>query len=274
MTGIDRGRGLSALAAAYHGPMQTAYGRTKITLCDDYADLGRRSAAAVANDLRALLGRKDTVRAVFAAGESQGSFLEALSREPGIDWERVDCFNIDDFWDVRMPVEFTCGRQTCRQLYDRIRARSVNLVRFDAPDPQAEAARFEALLRAAPIDLLSQGIGTSGHLALNEPNDTDFADSRWVRVVEVCEQSKRQLRADPNFQALGYIPEKGITMTIPAIVAVPRIYTIVPLGLKKPILTRLATFAQPSEDLPASILVQTPGELFVDRDSCPDAWLG
>jgi glucosamine-6-phosphate deaminase len=252
--------------------MQATYGKTTITICGDYADLGRRSAAAVASDLRGLLKLQETVRAVFAAGESQGSFLEALSREPGIAWERVDCFNIDDFWDVRMPVEFTCGKQTCRQLYDRIRARSVNLVRFDAPDAEAEVRRFEALLRAAPIDILSQGIGTSGHLALNEPFDTDFADQRWVRVVEVCEQSKRQLREDPNFKALGYIPEKGITMTIPAIVAVPRIYTIVPLALKKPVLTRLAAHATPSVELPASILVTTPGVLYIDRDSCPDAW--
>ncbi|MBA3709723.1 MAG: 6-phosphogluconolactonase, partial [Planctomycetes bacterium] len=224
-------------------------------------------------DLRALLARQATVRAVFAAGESQGSFLEALSREPDLAWDRIDCFNIDDFWDVRMPAQFTCGTQTRRQLYDRIAARSVNLVRFDAPDPEAEARRFESQLRAAPIDILCQGIGTSGHLALNEPNDTDFADARAVRVVEVCEQSKRQLREDPNFKALGYIPEKGITMTIPAIVAVPRIYTIVPLALKKPILTKLAALPRPTVELPASILVDTPGIMFVDRNSCPDAWI-
>ena len=53
------------------------------------------------------------------------------------------------------------------------------------------------------IDILCQGIGTSGHLALNEPFDIDFGEKSWVRVVKLVEQSKIQLADDPNFKALG-----------------------------------------------------------------------
>ena len=250
------------------------YGRTEIVLCDDAADLGKKSAGAVAKTVRSLLAEKEELRVVLAAGESQSTFLNALACEAGIDWRRVECFNIDDFWDVRMPEKFTCGYQTTKELYCKINAGAVNLVRFDAVDPEAECLRFEKLLREKPIDILCQGIGTSGHLALNEPFDTDFNDEKWVRLVNVAEQSKRQLRADPNFKALGYIPEKGITMTIPAILSAKFCYTMVPLKLKKEILAKLADIDMPAESLPASILLNRDGILFTDRNSCPDCWLG
>jgi glucosamine-6-phosphate deaminase len=248
------------------------YGQTRVTICKDNFALGQCAASAVSRRLRELAEQQEVVRAVFAAGESHSSFLIALSNEPGIPWERIDCFNIDDFWDPRIPRKYTCGYQTSLQLYDCVNPRSVNLVNYNADDPDAEARRFSELLREQPIDILCQGIGTSGHLGLNEPDTTDFGDHLWVRVVDVAEQSKRQLRDDPNFKALGYIPDKGITLTIPAILSARYCFTMVPLGLKKPILTRLAAAKEPTQALPASVLLANEGELFVDEDSCPDAW--
>ncbi len=51
-----------------------------------------------------------------AAGESQGSFCPALARQLDIDWPRVTCFNMDDFWDTRLPQQYTCGDQTRRPI--------------------------------------------------------------------------------------------------------------------------------------------------------------
>ena len=248
------------------------YGMTEVILCRDNEDLGKTAASAVAEKMRELLQVKEAVRVVLAAGESQSSFNTALANEPEIDWQRVVCFNIDDFWEPKMPVEFTCGYQTAKELYEKVAPKETHLVRFDTLDPQSECDRFEALLREAPIDILCQGIGTSGHLALNEPGLTDFNDTRWVRLVDLVEQSKKQLIADPNFKELGYIPEKGINMTIPAILSAQCCYTMVPLALKKPVLTKLAGVSEPTELLPASILLKKKSFLFVDKASCPDMW--
>jgi Glucosamine-6-phosphate isomerases/6-phosphogluconolactonase len=171
------------------GEMEMNYGRTKIVVCEDEKDLGRKSAAAVAETLRELLTRQEEVRMILAAGESQATFLEALALEPGIWWSQVVCFNMDDFWDVSIPERFTCGYQTRTQLYDKVLPKRFHLVRFNAPDPYAEARHFESLLRAAaPMDVLCQGIGTSGHLALNEPYQADFKDLDWVRVVDIAKR--------------------------------------------------------------------------------------
>ena len=249
------------------------YGRTRIVLCDDYEDLGERAADQVAAKVREVLSTQDELRVVFAAGESQSTFCRSMARRRDIEWDRITCFNMDDFWDTRLPKQFTCGNQTERELYEKITCKKYHLVDYKAPDPEAEATRFEALLREAPLDILCQGIGTSGHLALNEPGQTTFADDRWVRVVDLVEQSKKQLIDDPNFKDLGYIPDRGITMTIPALMSARHVFTMVPLALKKPILTRLLETDGPTEDLPASILHTAESVLFVDRDSCPDKLL-
>lgn len=249
------------------------YGKTDVVVCIDEVDLGKRAAAAVAGTMRMILELCREIRMVFAAGESQTTFLAALALEPDIDWGRVVCFNMDDFHDIGMPEEFTCGHQTRTQLYEKVHPRRAHLIRFNAPDPVREAERFEGLLRSeGPIDILCQGIGTSGHLALNEPFETDFSDPQWVRVVSLAEQSKTQLRDDPNFRALGYIPSSGITMTIPALMSAEHIFTIVPLLLKRPILERLFALREPTVALPASILLGVKGTLFIDRNSCPESF--
>ena len=71
--------------------MKTNYGKTEIKICNDYEDLGKKSASEVATILKELLVQKKEVRAVFAAGESQATFLNHLSKQSGIDWKRVVC---------------------------------------------------------------------------------------------------------------------------------------------------------------------------------------
>jgi glucosamine-6-phosphate deaminase len=250
------------------------YGKTEVILLKDAMELGRQAASDVAGRMRELLVDREEIRVALAAGESQMTFLDALAIQKNIDWQRIVCFNIDDFYDVRMPERFTCGHQTKRQLYDKVSPKRVHLVRYNAPDPDAEAKRFEEIMRKeGDIDILCQGIGTSGHLALNEPFDTDFNEEAWVKVVNLAEQSKIQLKDDPNFKALGYIPVKGITMTIPALLSAKSIYTMVPLSLKRAILTKLFALNAPTTELPASVLQKVDSNLYIDRHSCPAEWL-
>ena len=246
------------------------YGKTNIVLCRDFEDLGQRAGADVAAVMRELLGRQDEIRMVFAAAESQITFLDSLAPQPDLDWSRVVCFNMDDFWEPKLSSTFTCGRQTKTQLYDKVKPKAFHLIDANAADPQIEAERFESILKQnLPLDILCQGIGTSGHLALNEPGITRFDDPAWVKVVDIAEQSKRQLREDPNFKELGYIPEKGITMTISALRTARHVFTMVPLALKRDVLTRVLSTPEPDENLPATILSLLAGNLYVDKDSCP-----
>ncbi len=61
-------------------------------------------------------------------------------------------------------------------------------------------------------------------------------------------------------------------MTVPALMSAKQIYTMVPLALKRPILTRLFALQAPTEALPASVLLQAAGTLYIDRNSCPEGF--
>jgi glucosamine-6-phosphate deaminase len=253
-----------------HGEEIMRYGKTQIIVCEDQFDLGDRAATAVAQTMRELLKKEEEIRLILAAGESQITFLDALAKQRNIEWSRVVCFNMDDFWDPGIPETLTCGYQVRRQLYDKVHPRKFHVVQYNASNAQREAERFEQTLReAGPVHILCQGIGTSGHLAFNEPGQTDFKDTAWVRVVDVAEQSRKQLAEDPNFRDLPRIPAEGITMTLPALLSARHVFTIVPLALKRDIVSRLLATSEPTEDLPASILSIVEGRLFLDRNSSP-----
>ncbi len=57
--------------------IDTNYGKTTVVLCTDEHDLGRRAAADVAARTRSLLKHRDGISIIFAAGESQMTFLDA-----------------------------------------------------------------------------------------------------------------------------------------------------------------------------------------------------
>ncbi len=246
------------------------YGQTKVVLCEDARQLGDRAAQDVATALADVLKTKPRACVILAAGESQNTFLPALAKRKEIDWSRVVGFAQDEFWDPKMDRRFTCEYQIRSQLTDQVHPHAVHFLDCNAADPEAEARRFEKLLRdTGPIDVVCAGVGTSGHIAMNEPGVSPFDEPRWTKVVELVEQSKKQLRADPNFKALGYIPEKGITLTLPAMMSGKRIISMVPLALKRDIITRLFACQRADESFPASILFKTPSMLYLDRDSCP-----
>jgi glucosamine-6-phosphate deaminase len=246
------------------------YGKTDVVVCEDEHDLGRRVAADVAACLRQLLGAQDEVRVIFAGGESQMTFQNALVAEPGVEWSRVVCFNMDDFWEPCMPAEFAVSNQTVTFVYDKVHPKAYHVVNFAAANPEAEARRYEAFVRAAgPIDILCQGIGRSGHLAFNEPGQTRFDDECWVRVVELAAESEQQLLEDPNFMGLGYVPKKGITMTIPALMSAQHKFTIVPLASKRPIMSRVLAAETATEEIPATIIRNYEGKLYLDENSYP-----
>ncbi len=246
------------------------FGKTDIIVCASYEALGQTVARDVAATMRRLLCAQSEIRMILAAAESQATFLDRLAEEPGIDWSRVVCFNMDEFWGLRLPEAVTCIHQLRRQLYDKVHPRAWHVPRYNAPDAEAEATRFAAVFTAhQPIDILCQGIGRSGHLALNEPGITQFDDPRAVRVVDVCEDSLRQLRDDPNFRDAADELRTGITLTIPALMSARHIFTMVPLATKRPILATVLALTKATEALPASILRDYPGTLYMDRDSCP-----
>jgi glucosamine-6-phosphate deaminase len=246
------------------------YGKTRIELCEDNQALGRTAATQVADRLRARLAQQPRVTMVFASAESQFTFLDHLVLEPGLDWQRVHCFGMDEVWGTGVEPAGTCIALLRQRLYDRVRPGHYEFPRADAPNAALEVQRYAAAFAAAGgIDILCQGIGRTGHLAFNEPGQASFTTRDLVHLITVDELSKAQLRDDPHFGKSKVQASHAITLTVPALMAAREVFTMVPLRTKRPIITRLLATPVPDPLLPASILSAYAGTLFLDRDSCP-----
>jgi glucosamine-6-phosphate deaminase len=189
--------------------------------------LGAAAAAEAASRLRTVLAARGEARVIAATGASQFAFLEALTREPGVDWSRVTFFHLDEY--VGLPE--THGASFRRYLRERVvaplRPRHFEFVDGSAPDPVAECARLEGLIREQPIDLAFVGVGENGHLAFNDP-PADFVTPRAYLVVDLDEPCRRQQVGEGWFTGLDEVPTRAISMSIPQILAARAILVIVP----------------------------------------------
>jgi glucosamine-6-phosphate deaminase len=140
-------------------------------------------------------------------------------------------------------------------------------VEGDAADPEQECRRYDALLRAYPMDLCCLGIGENGHLAFNDPPYAQFDDPVWAKVVKLDLASRWQQVGEGYFASLAEVPTLAITVTIPALLAARQVLAIVPEKRKASAVQ--ATLSGPiSTQCPASILrTVSHARLYLDVDS-------
>jgi glucosamine-6-phosphate deaminase len=232
-------------------------------------ELGRAAGALVAAHLRKLLAVQPRAVAVFAAAPSQIETLNELVRQPGVDWSRVIAFHLDEYVGMEEGHPNSFRRFLREHLVSRAPLSVFHELRGEAPDPAAECARYAALLRENPPELALIGIGENGHLAFNDPPVADFQDPLDVKLVELDQSCRRQQVHDALFARLEDVPTHALTLTVPAILRVPRIVVVAPGSRKRPAVT--AALRGPiSTACPASILRTHPDtDLFLDRESAP-----
>ncbi len=230
-------------------------------------DLGRAAASAVAARLREVLAKKTTARYIMATGNSQIPFTASLLREHRLPWDRIECFHMDEYvgMDANHPASFR------RWMRERVEIpahpRAFHYIRGDSPDPAAECARYAALLAAAPVDVITLGVGENGHIAFNDPPVADFNDPVDVKAVALDEACRRQQVGEGHFPDMAAVPTHAITLTIPTLLRPASIFCLVPEGRKAAAARR--TLEGPiGTACPASILRRSGNaRLFLDRES-------
>lgn len=140
-----------------------------------------------------------------------------------------------------------------RAIFDRVPFRSVNRIRGGAADVDGEIARYSALLREQPADVVFMGIGENGHIAFNDPHVAHFDDDCLMRAVELDETCRRQQVNDGCFAALDQVPTHALTLTIPALVSAERLFCMVPAATKADAVGK-TVLGEIRETLPATIL--------------------
>lgn len=233
----------------------------------DAATLAASAAGAAVRGIASAIDERGRATVVLATGNSQRAFLEDLARRPGVDWGRVDAFHLDEYVGIPETHPASFRRYLHDRIVDRVGTAHFHPIAGDAPDAEAEARRYAGELAWGPIDVAFVGVGENGHLAFNEPGDTDHLDRRGVRVVVLTEASRRQQVGEGHFATEHDVPRRAITVTVAPLLRARRLLAIAPEARKAPAVHR-ALVGPVDGTCPASYLRWADhATLFLDGDS-------
>jgi glucosamine-6-phosphate deaminase len=236
------------------------------TIYPDREALGNAAGEAIAQSIRDSIAARGRVAVIFGSAPSQNETLATLGASPGIDWDRVTAFHLDEYVGASADAPYSFRRYLEDRLFTLARPGVFHGIRGESSDAEAECARYADLLRQVRPEIALLGIGENGHLAFNDP-PCDFEDPQYVKVVRLAESCRCQQVHDGAFPALDQVPERAITLTLTAILRVPRLFVIVPAA-SKAAAVRAALESPVTPLCPASILrTHAQVRMYLDRDS-------
>lgn len=229
--------------------------------------MGRAAYEHYAGRLSVALDVKSRARAIFAAAHSQDDFLKAMAADDRLDFSRIEAFHMDEYIGLADDAPQKFSAFLSHAIFDRKPFGRVHLMHSGTGDVQAECRRYGDLLTAAPIDIVSLGIGENGHIAFNDPHVARFDDPETVKVTTLDEHCRQQQVNDGEFASIDLVPREALTLTVPMLMSCRTIVGVVPLG-RKAQAVRDALYGPISERCPASILrTHDDAALFLDRDA-------
>jgi glucosamine-6-phosphate deaminase len=232
--------------------------------------LGEAAARAAAQTMKELSATQQSFAVIFATGVSQLETLEALTGMEGIPWNQVRGFHLDEY--VGLPVEhFASFRRYLREnLTQKVDMKAFYDVDGSAPDPALTCRVYAELLAAANPQLCLLGVGENGHLAFMDPAVADFKDPQDVKVVKLDADCRAQQVAEGWFNNLEAVPDYAISVTIPAMLRVPKLIVSVP-GARKAAIMRRTLEEAISTKCPATILRTHPDvTIYLDQESASE----
>jgi glucosamine-6-phosphate deaminase len=170
----------------------------------------------------------DTGRAriIAATGASQFEFLAALVGTPGVPWNEVEMFHLDEY--IGLPIEHPASfrRYLRERLIEPSGIRTAHLLDGEQ-DPHEVCAEVGARIAAAPVDVAFVGIGENG----TWPSTTRRPTSRRATRTSSCRSTTRAGGSRWGRAGSGIsrpVPRQAISMSCRQILAARRILCIVP----------------------------------------------
>lgn len=245
-------------------------GSAKIEVHPNREAAGIAAAKAAAGALTELATTRDSIGVIFATGASQFDTLSALTLIADVPWSQVRGFHMDEYIGISAHHPASFRHYLRERLTQKVRMKEFLEISGDGPDPEKAAREYAETLRAADPQLCLLGIGENGHLAFNEPNVADFRDPLDAKIVQLDHMCRQQQVAEGWFADIDDVPESAITLTVPALMRVPRLIASVP-GPRKAKIVRRAFEDSISRECPATILQTHPNvSIYLDRESASE----
>jgi len=199
--------------------------------------------------------QKGHARLIAATGASQLDFLEALTQLPGIDWEKVEMFHLDEYIGMNESHPASFRRYLRSRLIEKVGIKKYHLLDGTLPPAQV-MMEVGTAIQSAPIDVAFVGIGENGHLAFNDP-PADFTSRDAYTIVMLDAPCRQQQFGEGWFATLDDVPFRAISMTVQQIMASTNIIAVVP-DARKAQAVKDCLEGEVSPMHPASILREHP----------------
>ncbi len=239
----------------------------EVVVVGDPVLMAESAAARAAEEMREAVARRGVAHVMFATGNSQLAFVDALV-DPSrpVPWGDVVVFHMDEYVGIGPDHPASFERWIRTRIVERTHPRAAHYLCGTA-DPDDECRRYAGLLAAHPLDLCCLGIGENGHLAFNDPGVADFEDPLDVKMVEIDAACRRQQVGEGHFASEADVPRRAMTVTVPALLRADRVIAVVP-EQRKALPVRDALRGPVSHECPASALQRVPhATVFLDDAS-------
>ena len=241
-----------------------------VKVCEDREALGLAAATAAASRLRDLAKQHETVPVIFATGDSQRATLQALAAMPDVPWNQIIGFRMDEYVGLPENHPASFSRYMRENLTSRVQLRQMYEIDGAEANVQKTCREYAELIRAHAPLLCLLGIGENGHLAFNDPAEALFDDPVDVKLVSLDLVCRQQQVNEGSFSNVAEMPERAITITVPALFRVPELILSTP-GPRKAQIVKRTLYDPISTACPATILRRHPNaRLFLDRDSAAE----
>ena len=238
-----------------------------VNIYDSRSEMGNAAARDIKAVILAALSSKETINMIFAAAPSQNEVLAALACDKEIPWERVNAFHMDEYIGLSPEAPQGFGNFLREHLFGLAPFGSVNYIRPDAEDVDAECARYTKLIAENPTDIVVLGIGENGHIAFNDPPVADFEDKAVIKAVKLDEICRNQQVNDGCFKSIDDVPTHALTLTVPTLMAGKQLFCIVPAKTKANAVYATVN-GEIGTDCPATAMRRHPDvTLYLDADS-------
>jgi glucosamine-6-phosphate deaminase len=232
---------------------------------NDKIALARSAAEQASTAIRHAIQDHSQARLIAATATSQLEFLDALTKAPDIDWQRVEVFHLDEYIGLPITHPGSFRKMLLEQLIQKTGVTRYHLLDGDA-DPAEVVRRVGAALASAPVDIVFVGIGENGHLAFNDP-PADFQTTDPYLVVNLDEACRLQQVGEAWFADISQVPTQAISMSVRQILKAKEILAVAP-DTRKAKAVKACFEGEISPMAPASILRTHPNTtIYLDTNS-------
>src|SRR5256884_524635 len=194
----------------------------------DKSSLSKMAAEHAAEAIGRAICDRGQARIIAATAASQFEFLDALTKMPGIDWQKVEVFHLDEYIGLPITHPGSFRKMLLDHLIKKTGIAKYHLLDGDA-DPAEVVRRVGKELTSSPVDVAFVGIGENGHLAFNDP-PADFDTGDPYLIVQLDEACRRQQVGEGWFARIDEVPERAISMSIRPILEARAIGAVRPEG--------------------------------------------